>query len=429
MSDAAPADRPLDLVLYGASGFVGRLTAEHVARHAPAGLRVGLAGRSPDRLRAVRDGLGPAARDWPIVIADASDAASLAGLARGARVVVTTVGPYLRYGIGLVEACADAGTHYADLTGEVLFVRRAADRFHARAIATGARIVPSCGFDSVPSDLAVLALHTAAAADGAGDLEDVTLTVTSMRGGLSGGTIDSLRAQIDEVRADASLRHLLADPYGLSPDRATEPDLGDERDGGGGVGSLGVGRDADTGAWTGPFVMASYNTRIVRRSNALLDWAYGRRFRYREVISYGTSVAAPVLAAGSTGALGAMAAGLAFGPARVVLDRLLPRPGQGPGEETRRRGRFAMEVRARTSSNARYVAHVAAQGDPGYAATSVMLGESGLCLALDGDRLPARAGVLTPATAMGAVLADRLRAAGFRLEVEALPARDEPSGP
>jgi short subunit dehydrogenase-like uncharacterized protein len=401
--------RDLDVVLYGATGFAGALVAQYLAEHAPSGLRIGLAGRSRPRLEKVRAGLGPVAGQWPLIAADSTDAASLAALAARTRVVITTVGPFLRYGLDLVAACAAAGTHYCDLTGEVLFVRRTIDRFHEQARTTGARIVHSCGFDSVPSDLAVHALHRAAAGDGAGELLDVTLHVLSLRGGFSGGTIDSMRAQIEAVAQDRALRRVVADPYALSPDRAAEPDLGDERD------SFGIGRDPDTRAWTGPFVMAPYNTRIVRRSNALLGWAYGRRFRYREVMSYGRSPAAPVLAGTVTAGLGAVAAGMTFGPTRRLLDRVLPAPGQGPGERTRRRGRFVLAVRARTSSGARYEARVAAQGDPGYQATAVMLGESGLSLALD-DR-PSAGGVLTPATALGEALADRLRAAGFRLDV------------
>jgi short subunit dehydrogenase-like uncharacterized protein len=412
MNQPAGSDRDLDVVLFGASGFVGRLVAGYLAGTVPPGLRIGLAGRSREKLSAVRDGLGPAGGGWPLIVADSGDAASMAALAASSRVVVTTVGPYLRYGLALVEACAEQGTHYADLTGEVLFVRQTIDRFHDAALHSGARIVHSCGFDSVPSDLAVFMLHRTCLADQAGDLDDVTLQVLSMRGGFSGGTIDSLRAQIEAVESDRTLRRVIADPYALSPDRTSEPSLGSESDG------CGVRRDRDTGAWTGPFVMAPYNTRIVRRSNALLGWAYGRRFRYREVMSYGSSPAAPLLAGTVTAGLGVLAAGMRFGPARIVFDRVLPAPGQGPSEQARRRGRFEMAAHAVTSSGAQYLVHVAAQGDPGYQATSVMLGESALCLALDGDRLPPSAGILTPVTAMGEVLATRLRAAGFRLDVE-----------
>jgi short subunit dehydrogenase-like uncharacterized protein len=164
--------------------------------------------------------------------------------------------------------------------------------------------------------------------------------------------------------------------------------------------------------------MATFNTRIVRRSNALLGYAYGRRFRYREVMSVGSGPAAPVKGAAVAGAVGTLAAGLSFKPTRLALDRILPSPGEGPSEESRRKGFFRIDVHTRTASGRRYRARLAAQGDPGYAATSAMLGESALCLASDEDRLPERAGVLTPATAMGSVLADRLRAAGQTIEAQ-----------
>jgi short subunit dehydrogenase-like uncharacterized protein len=208
---------------------------------------------------------------------------------------------------------------------------------------------------------------------------------------------------------------VVADPYALSPDRSAEPDLGDERD------LDWIRYDAELGIWVGPFAMAGINTRVVRRSNALQDWAYGRRFRYREVTGFGASPAAPMLAAGASAALKGLQAGLAFRPARALLGQLLPAPGQGPGERTRRTGYFRMQIRTRTSSGARYLGTVAARGDPGYAATSVMLGQSALCLALDRDALPDRAGVLTPATAMGTALADRLRSAGHTLATERIP--------
>jgi short subunit dehydrogenase-like uncharacterized protein len=169
--------------------------------------------------------------------------------------------------------------------------------------------------------------------------------------------------------------------------------------------------------WIGPFVMAGINTRVVRRSNALQDWAYGRRFRYREVTGFGSGLTSPAKAVATTAGLGAVAAGLAFGPSRSLLGRVLPSAGEGPSEKARDSGFFRIEIHTRTSGGARRVCRVAAQGDPGYAATSVMLGESALCLALDGERLPSRAGVLTPATAMGGALVDRLRAAGMKFDV------------
>jgi len=404
-------ERGLDVVVFGATGFVGRLTAEHLARHAPADARIGLAGRSLPKLTAVREGLGPRAAEWPLLVADSADPASLRELAAATRVVATTVGPYTKYGLPVVEACAVSGTHCCDLTGEALFVREAADRFHDVAAASGARIVNACGFDSIPSDLGVLLLHQRAEADGAGELEDTTLVVEALRGGLSGGTLDSMRTIVDTVRRDAAKRRLLLDPYGLSPDRAAEPELG-ERD------SVAVRRDRELGGiWIAPFVMANYNTRIVRRSNALQGWAYGRRFRYREVMSTGRSPAAPLMAGATAAGLAAFGFGMVLPPTRYVLDRVLPSPGEGPSEKTRNNGHFRVRVHTRTATGARYESVVAAKGDPGYAATAVMLGESALCLALDEERLPPAAGVLTPATAMGPALVDRLRAAGMTLTV------------
>jgi short subunit dehydrogenase-like uncharacterized protein len=402
-------ERELDVVVFGATGFTGRLVAGYLAAHAPAGVRVGLAGRSADRLKSVRAQLPAAAAQWPLVVADSADPASLAALARAARVVVSTVGPYRRQGLALVEACATAGTDYTDLTGEVLFIRDSIDRCHEAAAATGARIVHSCGFDSVPSDLGVLLLHQAAGADGAGALRDTTLVVTALKGGVSGGTLASMMDQLDEVRAAPGLGRLVDDPYALSPDRAAEPDLGDERD------LRRLSYDTALRMWLGPFAMAGINTRVVRRSNALQGWAYGREFRYREVTGFGSGPAAPLRGTAVSAAFRSLEAGLAFGPSRALLGRLLPSPGQGPSDKARRTGYFRIQVHTRTESGTRYLAAVEAQGDPGYAATSVMLSQSALCLALDRDRLPARAGVLTPAAAMGAPLISRLSTAGLTL--------------
>jgi short subunit dehydrogenase-like uncharacterized protein len=403
-------DRELDVVVFGATGFVGRLVAGYLAGHAPGGVRIGLAGRSERRLAEVRAGLGAAGLAWPLLLADSADPVSLAALARKARVVVTTVGPYRARGLALVQACAEAATDYADLTGEVLFIRDSIDSCHDAAAAAGARIVHCCGFDSVPSDLGALLLHHAARADGAGDMLDTTLAVTAMRGGLSGGTVASMMGQMEEMRASAERRRVVQDPYALSPDRAAEPGLGDERD-------LGWARyDGELRMWTGPWAMAGINIRVVRRSNALQGWAYGRRFRYREVTGFGGGPAAPVLAGLASAGTAAAEAGLAFGPSRALLSRLLPAPGHGPGEKTRRSGYFRIQIHTRTSAGLRYLGTIEAQGDPGYAATSVMLGETALCLALDRDHLPDGAGVLTPATAMGVALAARLRSAGHTLD-------------
>jgi short subunit dehydrogenase-like uncharacterized protein len=357
----------------------------------------------------VRSELGPRVTDWPLVVADSADPASLLAMARGATVVASTVGPYRRAGLPLVDACIEAGTGYADLTGELLFVRECMER-HDRAAEAGVRIVNSCGFDSIPSDLGTLLLSETVRADGAGELGETTLVVKAMKGGLSGGTLASLKGQVDDMKASGEARKVVGDPYALSPDRAGDPD-------GRGEGDLrGVARDDALGGWIAPFVMAAYNTRIVRRSNALQDWAYGRGFRYGEVTGLGDGRLAPVVGAGLAGGILALAGGLAIKPSRMLLDRVLPDPGEGPGEKARESGLFRMEIHTTTSTGARYVARVAATGDPGYKATAVMMGEAALCLALDRERLPERAGVLTPATGIGMPLVDRLRAAGMTFE-------------
>jgi short subunit dehydrogenase-like uncharacterized protein len=412
--------REFDLVLYGATGFVGKLTAEYLAR-AGGSARIALAGRSEERLRAIRDGLGPGAQSWPLLTADATDPASLDAMAARTQVVVTTVGPYARYGMPLVAACAAAGTDYADLTGETTFIRDSIDLYHKQAVDTGARIVHSCGFDSVPSDLTVYALHRRATADDAGQLCDTNLVVRTFAGGVSGGTVASMLELLDTLSSDPEARALMNDPYTLSPDRAAEPELGAQPD----VRWRRGGEIAPelAGYWTGAFAMAAPNSRIVRRSNALLDYAYGRRFEYAEQMSVGRSVVAPLAAAAMTGsnAFTLGVGGRYFNrlPRRLV-ERLVPKPGTGPSERTRERGHYCIETYTTTTSGARYVATIAQQGDPGYKATAVLLGECGLALATDRDALSELRGVLTPVAAMGDALMTRLPAAGVTLETAAL---------
>jgi short subunit dehydrogenase-like uncharacterized protein len=412
--------REFDIVLYGATGFVGKLTAEYLAR-AGGDARIALAGRSTERVRAVRDSLGDSARSWPVVAADAASPSTLNEMAARTRVVVTTVGPYTRYGLPLVAACAGAGTDYADLTGEPPFIRSSIDLHHKQAVDTGARIVHACGFDSVPSDLSVYALYEAARQDGAGELVDTDFVVRSMSGGLSGGTIASLLEVLRTVSADPDMRRQFADPYTLSPDRGAEPELGRQPD-------LRWRRGCEiapklTGVWTAGFMMAPTNTRIVRRSNALLDWAYGRRFRYSESMSLGSSVAAPVASAIVSG-VGNVMSGLGSRYLRLLpprlVERVLPKPGTGPSAAARERGYYRTETYTTTTSGARYVARMAQDGDPGYKATSVLLGECGLALAFDRDKLSDLRGVLTPASAMGDALLARFGAAGVSLQTERL---------
>ncbi|OBK17983.1 saccharopine dehydrogenase family protein [Mycobacterium asiaticum] len=412
--------REFDIIVYGATGFVGKLTADYLSR-AGQDAKIALAGRSTERLEAVRSSLGPSAQSWQLVTADASSQATLEEMAARTRVVITTVGPYTHYGLPLVAACAAAGTDYADLTGEVMFVRESIDQFHKQAADTGARIVHACGFDSIPSDMTVYALYKAARDDGAGELADTNFVVRSLRGGASGGTIASVLEVLRTASRDPEARRQMADPYTLSSDRGAEPEVGKQPD-------LPLRRGSQlapelSGLWTAAFLMAPYNTRIVRRSNALLDWAYGRQFRYTETMSVGSSPLAPVASAAMTGfgnAMFAVGSRLFHRLPSGLVERVVPKPGSGPSEATRERGFYKVETYTTTTSGARYVARMEQRGDPGYKATSVLLGECGLALAKDRDKLSDLRGVLTPAAAMGDALLDRLPAAGVSLQTERL---------
>ncbi|MBV9720949.1 MAG: enoyl-ACP reductase, partial [Mycobacterium sp.] len=334
---------------------------------------------------------------------------------------VTTVGPYSRYGLPLVAACAAAGTDYADLTGEPPFVRDSIDLYHKQALDTGARIVHACGFDSIPSDLTVYALYRRAREDSAGDLGTTDFVVRSVSGGFSGGTIASGVEVFSAVSRDANVRRQFADPYTLSPNRVAEPELGAQPD-------LQWHRGREiapelTGLWTAGFLMAPANTRIVRRSNALQDYAYGRRFQYSEHMSVGSSAFAPVASAvvnGVGNAVTAMGSRYFRLLPRRLVDRVLPKPGTGPSEAVRKKGFYKAETYTTTTSGARYVATIAQQGDPGYQATAVLLGESGLALALNRGELSELRGVLTPAAAMGDALLARFPAAGVSLQTALL---------
>ncbi|BDX31343.1 enoyl reductase [Mycobacterium antarcticum] len=412
--------REFDIVLYGATGFVGKLTAQYLA--AVGGqARIALAGRSVAKLRDVKESLGPAAQSWELIEAEAGQPSQLNDMAARTRVVVATVGPYTKYGLPVVAACAAAGTDYADLTGETMFIRDSIDTYHKEAADNGARIVHSCGFDSVPSDLTVYALYKRALADGAGELGETNFVLRGFAGGVSGGTAASMVEVMHTSSTDPEARRAMSDPYTLTTDRGAEPELGHQSDT-----PWRRGRDIAPeldGIWTGAFVMGAPNARIVRRSNALLDWAYGRTFRYTENMSVGSSVVAPVAAALGTAANAAV---LGLGSRyfdklpRSLVERVLPKPGSGPSEQARENGHYRVETYTTTSSGARYRAVMAQRGDPGYKATSVLLGECGLALAFDRDALSELRGVLTPAVSLGDALLARLPVAGVTMTTERL---------
>jgi short subunit dehydrogenase-like uncharacterized protein len=416
------ASRDHDLVLFGATGFTGKLVAEYLATAAPRDMRWALAGRNRAKLTEIRDELAaahPHLADLPLLHADSTDQASLDDLAASTRVVCTTVGPYIRYGLPLVDACVRHGTDYCDLTGEVPFMRRTIAAHHEAAMASGARIVHTCGYDSIPSDLGAWMLQQDMIAHG-GPAQRIKMVVGPSSGGPSGGTIASMM-EIMQLAQDRDERRGMAHPYALNPEG--DHGTGDSWD------SVGVAFDDDAGRWTAPFIMAGVNTRVVRRSHALLGHPWGKDFSYTEVISTGRSTGARFRALGITAGLGAFVALAATGPTRALMQRtVLPSPGEGPSKETRENGYFRhLFIGVGHDPSHRRIARVVGQKDPGYGGTAIMLGEAALSLVLDRDKLPARAGILTPSTAMGQVLIDRLVAAGMTFETEAYPPSGVPS--
>jgi len=416
------AAREHDIVLFGATGFTGRLVADYFAEHAPKGVRWAIAGRNREKLEGVKRELvaaHPELAQLAVLVADGHDEASLEALAPKTAVICTTVGPFAKHGQKLVAACARHGTHYCDITGEVPFIRASIDENHERAIETRARVVHCCGFDSIPFDLGVHMLWDRAMKDGH-TLAWAKGFAGKTKGSLSGGTVASMLALMEEAERDRDVRRLLANPYGLDPDPKRtsghpRPESPDQR---------GVRYDHDLGRWTAPFVMSAVNTRIVRRSNALLGGAYGKDFRYSESMSFAKGTKGLLGASALTAGLGAFVAAAAFAPTRELLaKRVLPKSGEGPSKEKRDAGYFEVQLLAETDVDAdakkeRLAGKVIGTSDPGYGETAKMLGESALCLALDGAQLPDRFGVLTPASAMGMRLVDRLRAAGMTFAVD-----------
>ncbi|HEX8537449.1 MAG TPA: saccharopine dehydrogenase NADP-binding domain-containing protein, partial [Cystobacter sp.] len=357
--------------------------------------------------------------ELPLVLANAQDAASLDAMVGRTRVVISTVGPYARYGSELVAACARNGTDYCDLTGEVQWMRRMIDAHDAQARQSGARIVHTCGFDSIPSDLGVLMLQEYMREQHGGHCDRVRYYTTKLKGGVSGGTLASMLQMMDELQKDPSLRRVLGNPHALDP----EPRRGrpEERD------QMSVRYDKELGSWTAPFFMASVNTRVVRRSNALLGHPWGKDFLYSEASSFGPGAKGLLGATGMMAGLGAFFAVSSVPLVRQQLaERVLPAPGEGPSAEQREKGSFTIKLlgegqSARTGARVKLEGKVAAKGDPGYAATSRMLAESALCLAF--DDVPSAGGVLTPASGMGTRLIDRLRKADMTFEVREAVAR------
>lgn len=402
-------DRRLDLVVFGATSFVGQILCRHlVERHGTAGsLRWAIAGRNAAKLEEVAAETGA---DVERIVVDAADAAGLAALAGSTKVVASTVGPYALYGTPLVAAVATAGTDYCDLTGETQWMRKVIDAHSADAVASGARVVHTCGFDSIPSDLGVWFTQQRAQEQFGAPCVRIDMRVEAMKGGASGGTVASMVNLVEEASKDKAVRALLADPYALAPpDLRTgpaQPDLARPA------------RDEVTGEWLAPFVMAAVNTRVVHRSHALLGRPWGPDFRYRETMATGRgplgAAKAGAVSAGLVAAMGAMA----VGPIRRTLSRtVLPEPGDGPSPEAQRKGSFDVRFRGTTAEGRTIDTRVTGDRDPGYGSTAKMLGEAAFALV----ELPPSAkagGFWTPSTVLGDALVERLEAhAGLRFDL------------
>jgi short subunit dehydrogenase-like uncharacterized protein len=410
-------DRELEVVVWGATGFTGRLTAEHLlGRYGATGdLRWALGGRSRAKLEAVRKQIGAeTGRDTsalPLLVGDARDEGFVAELAQRSRVVCTTVGPYARYGSELVAACAAHGTHYCDLTGEVQWMQRMIDAHQDEAARTGACLVFTCGFDSIPSDLGAWFLQREMQARHGVPCSRVQLRVVGSRGGLSGGTVASMLNMLEEGRRDPSVMRAVEDPYALnSAGHRSGPDRPERAS---------PWYDEAFGQWCAPFVMAGINTKVVRRSNELLGYRYGADFRYDEGMLMGAGPLGLAKASGVAGVLAAAMAGLSRAPLRRLVAGRLPQPGEGPSKEQRETGYFSLRLRGEHPDDPAKAlfAQVRGDRDPGYGATARMLGESAVCLAREAR--PRAGGCSTPAAAMGDALLARLaESAGVSFALE-----------
>lgn len=389
-----------DLVVYGAASFVGKILTNYLfERHGDSGdFKWAIAGRSQKKLDAVNTDLNI---HLPSIIADAHDRDALDKMVAQTRVVVSTVGPYDLYGSDLVAACVANGTDYCDLTGEAQWMRKMIDQHQAGAEKSGARIVHNCGFDSIPSDLGVHYLQQQALQQHGEYCVDVRTGVKGARGGMSGGTVASLINVVKQATKDAALRKELQNPYSVCP--------ADQRKG---VRQRNVAKpehDANMKSWLGPWVMAAINTRVVHRSNALLNRAYGDEFRYDESMMMGDGIKGRLRSIGLATAMGSFLGLSALAPTRTLLEKFaLPKPGEGPSPEAQLKGFWDYRLYGITPSGKTIVAKVTGDRDPGYGSTAKMLGEAAVCLAQDVSKEDRAGGFWTPATVMAEPLTKRL---------------------
>ena len=397
------AKKQYDVVVWGATGFTGKWVAKHLFDHySNGGLKWAIAGRNADKLNDVRDFIGDSSSNIDGLIADSEDEPSLLELVQSTKVIISTVGPYAYYGSLLVKLCAESGTHYVDLCGEVPWMREMIDAHQESAKKSGAKIVHSCGFDSVPSDMGVFFVQQQASKAFSKPLTSVRYQLIKAKGGVSGGTIASMMNIVKLAVKDKSVRKLLANPYALNPDSSFKgPDKGDQM-------SAKFSKVIDK--WTAPFVMAGINTRIVRRSNALLDHSYGKNFRYSEVMVTGKGVRGYASAKAISGGVKAMMVTSVTGLGRRFLGLFLPAQGDGPKVDPLNPGFYHIQFNGQSENGDQLVTKLLGDGDPGYGSTSKMLAESAVCLAL--DSLTTGGGFWTPASALGDAYLKRLQDKG-----------------
>ena len=405
------ASREFDIIVWGATGFTGALVAHYLLRQygSDGDLRWAIAGRSQKKLDALRQELGVENGKLETIVADSFDADTLSDMASRTRVVLTTVGPYALYGSALVEACVENGTHYCDLAGEVQWIRKMIDQHQQRAAQTGARIVHCCGFDSVPMDIGVWFFQEEAKKRFGHYCDSITMLVKATKGSASGGTVASLINLIEESRKDRDIARILVSPYSLNPEG--ERDGPDQRD------QQNMVYNADAKSWTAPFVMAAVNTKVVRRSHALLGYPYGKDFRYQEAVMTGDGAAGWAKGAAMTAALGSLVVGASYSVSRKLLQKfVLPEPGEGPDPEMQKKGFFNLMQIGVLADGTILKSRITGDQDPGYGSTSKMLSECAVCLAK--DDLTIGGGIWTPASAMAEPLLNRLTEnAGLTFEI------------
>lgn len=407
------SDRPFDVVVYGASSFVGQILVRYMwARYGQQGeLKWAIAGRSQAKLNDLLLSLGSDALSLPTLVADAADEIALQQLCAQTSVVVSTVGPYALYGEPLLRACVGEGIDYLDLTGEPQWISAMLAKYEQKAVETGARIVHCCGFDSIPSDLGVLYLQRIALERFGMPCQSVRMRVKALKGEASGGTIASLVNVAKQAASDKSLRRLLANPYALCPaDHGFHQRQKNIK---------GAEFEKETNRWIAPFVMAAINTRIVHRSNALLNAQYGNDFEYDEAMFTGSDVAGAVRGWTLAIGLSSLMIGAALPPTRWLLENyLLPKPGEGPSPKAQEEGFYDMRFYGKTVNGDSITVKVTGDRDPGYGSTAKMLAEAALCFVFEPSVKPLQGGFWTPASAFGATLIERLEEfAGLTFEL------------